>query len=111
MVNGTPITLEGDEGEQIRQCLLNGTVPNQDLINHLLMTAGLLLKPVKKFIEAEVTMHTPYERLSSDPENLSLKVTVSHIDTTCQSTVTKDKNKSVISRDVAVSKEVSASES
>ena len=36
MVNGTPIALEGQEGEAIKECLLKGAIPNQDLINHLL---------------------------------------------------------------------------
>ena len=36
MVNGTPIALEGEEGEAIKQCLLKGAIPNQDLLNHLL---------------------------------------------------------------------------
>ena len=30
MVNGTPITLEGDErGKQIQECLLQGIMPDQ----------------------------------------------------------------------------------
>jgi hypothetical protein len=37
LVNGTPITLEGEEGRAIKECLLKGTIPNQDLINHLLL--------------------------------------------------------------------------
>ena len=36
MVNGTPIALEGQEGEAIKECLLRGAIPNQDLLNHLL---------------------------------------------------------------------------
>ena len=36
MVNGTPIALEGVEGEAIKECLLRGAIPNQDLLNHLL---------------------------------------------------------------------------
>lgn len=36
MVNGTPIALEGEEGQAIRDCLLRGVIPNQDLLNHLL---------------------------------------------------------------------------
>ena len=47
LVNGTPITLEGEEGEAIKDCLLRGAIPNQDLINHLLIKAGLLMKPMK----------------------------------------------------------------
>ena len=29
LVNGTPITLEGDEGQAIKDCLLRGAIPNQ----------------------------------------------------------------------------------
>jgi hypothetical protein len=47
LVNGTPITLEGEEGRAIKDCLLKGSIPNQDLINHLLLKAGLLRQPVK----------------------------------------------------------------
>ena len=36
MVNGTPIALEGEEGAAIKDCLLRGSIPNQDLLNHLL---------------------------------------------------------------------------
>lgn len=45
MVNGTPIALEGQEGEAIRSCLLRGTMPTQDLLNHLLAKAGLIMAP------------------------------------------------------------------
>ncbi len=47
LVNGTPITLEGEEGRAIKECLLKGTIPNQDLINHLLLKVPgqLLLIP------------------------------------------------------------------
>ena len=47
MVNGTPIALEGQEGEAIKECLLKGAIPNQDLINHLLykvLTKVILLQ-------------------------------------------------------------------
>ena len=54
LVNGTPITLEGEEGLAIKECLLKGAIPNQDLINHLLIKAGLLLKPVK--VSTELTV-------------------------------------------------------
>ena len=47
-INGTHISLEGPEGEAISECLLSGKMPDQDLINHLLIRAGLLLKPAKK---------------------------------------------------------------
>ena len=29
LVNGTPITLEGEEGRAIKDCLLKGAIPNQ----------------------------------------------------------------------------------
>lgn len=47
MVNGTPIALEGQEGQAIKDCLLKGTIPNQDLLNHLLAKAGLIVVPGK----------------------------------------------------------------
>jgi len=58
LVNGTPITLEGEEGQAIKDCLLRGSIPNQDLINHLLMKAGLLMKPVKVSTELNVKNST-----------------------------------------------------
>lgn len=58
LVNGTPITLEGDEGRAIKDCLLKGAIPNQDLINHLLMKAGLLMRPVKVSTELNVKSAT-----------------------------------------------------
>jgi len=54
LVNGTPITLEGEEGKAIKDCLLKGSIPNQDLINHLLLKAGLLRQPVKVQTELNV---------------------------------------------------------
>jgi len=58
LVNGTPITLEGEEGEAIKDCLLRGAIPNQDLINHLLIKAGLLMKPMKVSTELSVKSST-----------------------------------------------------
>ena len=60
LVNGTPITLEGEEGLAIKDCLLKGSIPNQDLINHLLMKAGLLMKPVKVSTELNVKSSTTH---------------------------------------------------
>ncbi len=37
LVNGRPIGLEGEEGNKIRECLLRGVIPEQDLINHLVL--------------------------------------------------------------------------
>ena len=44
MVNGTPIALEGQEGQDIKECLLRGAIPNQDLLNHLLFKVSLSAK-------------------------------------------------------------------
>ena len=60
LVNGTPIALEGEEGVAIKECLLKGAIPNQDLINHLLIKAGLLIKPVKVSTELTVTNTTTH---------------------------------------------------
>lgn len=55
LVNGTPISLEDDEeGDEIKACLLSGRMPNQDLINHLLMRAGLILSPKRQVVTSEV---------------------------------------------------------
>jgi len=60
LVNGTPITLDGEEGIAIKECLLKGSIPNQDLINHLLMKAGLLMKPVQ--VKTELNVKTAVTR-------------------------------------------------
>jgi len=59
MVNGTPIALEGQEGEAIKECLLRGAIPNQDLLNHLLYKAGLIVAPnTSKPVKTEMNLTT-----------------------------------------------------
>jgi hypothetical protein len=58
MVNGTPIALEGEEGEAIKECLLRGSMPAQDLLNHLLLKAGLLVAPKRQIVQADVKVNT-----------------------------------------------------
>ncbi|XP_059096738.1 ras-GEF domain-containing family member 1C-like isoform X2 [Tigriopus californicus] len=52
-INGKPLALEGPQGEEIRRCLLNGTIPSQDLINHLLEEAGLILRPRQTVVQCD----------------------------------------------------------
>lgn len=47
LVNGCPITLEGEDGAAIREALLHGTVPHCDLLNQILIRAGILRAPVR----------------------------------------------------------------
>lgn len=47
LVNGVPIKLEGEDGAAIREALLNGTVPHCDLLNQILVRAGILKAPVR----------------------------------------------------------------
>lgn len=47
LVNGCPIKLEGEDGAAIREALLNGTVPHCDLLNQILVRAGILKAPVR----------------------------------------------------------------
>ena len=49
MVNGTPIALEGQEGEAIKECLLRGAIPNQDLLNHLLYKVQAIILVNSRF--------------------------------------------------------------
>ncbi len=49
-VNGTQVSLEGAEGEAISAALLSGRMPDQDVINRILIKAGLILKPAKKYV-------------------------------------------------------------
>ena len=58
MVNGTPIALEGEEGEAIRDCLLRGSMPEQDLLKHLLLKAGLIVPPKRQLVQADVKVNT-----------------------------------------------------
>lgn len=47
LINGCPIKLEGEDGAAIRQALLHGTVPHCDLLNQILVRAGILRAPVR----------------------------------------------------------------
>lgn len=47
LVNGCPIKLEGEDGAAIREALLHGTVPHCDLLNQILVRAGILRAPVR----------------------------------------------------------------
>ena len=47
LVNGCPIALEGEDGVAIREALLHGTVPHCDLLNQILIRAGILKAPVR----------------------------------------------------------------
>jgi len=78
LVNGTPITLEGEEGRAIKDCLLRGAIPNQDLINHLLVKAGLLARPVK--IQTELNVKNSTTR----SENVFLHKNGEILDSNCK---------------------------
>ena len=58
MVNGTPIALEGEEGEAIKECLLRGSMPEQDLLKHLLLKAGLIFPQKRQLVQADVRVNT-----------------------------------------------------
>lgn len=47
LVNGCPIRLEGSEGAVIRDALIHGTAPHSDLLNQILIRAGILSAPVR----------------------------------------------------------------
>lgn len=47
LVNGCPIKLDGEEGAAIKQALLHGAVPHCDLLNQILVRAGILRAPVR----------------------------------------------------------------
>ncbi|KAK9506397.1 hypothetical protein O3M35_008348 [Rhynocoris fuscipes] len=47
LVNGCPIRLEGAEGAVIRDALLHGTAPHSDILNQILIRAGILSAPVR----------------------------------------------------------------
>lgn len=47
LVNGCPIRLEGAEGVVIREALVNGTAPHSDVLNQILIRAGILSAPVR----------------------------------------------------------------
>lgn len=47
LINGCPIPLEGEDGVAIREALIHGNVPNCDLLNQILIRAGILKAPVR----------------------------------------------------------------
>lgn len=47
LINGQPVKLEGNDGAAIRKALLSGQVPPCDLLNQILLQAGILRQPVK----------------------------------------------------------------
>lgn len=47
LVNGCPVSLDGDDGAAIKRALLRGDVPDCDLLNQILIRAGILRAPVQ----------------------------------------------------------------
>jgi isoaspartyl peptidase/L-asparaginase-like protein (Ntn-hydrolase superfamily) len=47
-VNGTNVSLESDDGREISAAMMAGRMPNQEVINRILMKAGIIVKPAKK---------------------------------------------------------------
>lgn len=47
MINGCPIELEGEDGAAIREALLRGNIPDCDILNQILVRAGILKVPVR----------------------------------------------------------------
>lgn len=54
LVNGVPVPLDCAEGAAIREALLRNSVPHCDLLNKLLLRAGILRAPVR--LEAELSV-------------------------------------------------------
>ena len=54
LINGTPVPLVGEEGDVIRQALLSGTAPPIELLNQLLISAGIWRHPVR--VETSLTV-------------------------------------------------------
>jgi len=54
LVNGFPVPLAGEEGRRIKEALLSGQVPPGDLLNEILIRAGILKNPVE--LEATVNV-------------------------------------------------------
>lgn len=46
LVNGRPVALDGDDGAAIKRALLRGDVPDCELLNQILVRAGILRAPV-----------------------------------------------------------------
>ncbi|KZC03951.1 hypothetical protein WN55_01211 [Dufourea novaeangliae] len=47
LINGVPIPLEGPDGVAIREAMITGQVPPCDLLNQILVKAGILRAPVR----------------------------------------------------------------
>lgn len=47
LVNGCPVTLDGDDGAAIKDALLRGNIPNCHSLNQILVRVGILKAPVK----------------------------------------------------------------
>ncbi|XP_055857664.1 ras guanine nucleotide exchange factor M-like [Episyrphus balteatus] len=47
LINGIPVTLDGHDGEEIKNALLTGQVPSVELLNQLLYQAGILKQSVQ----------------------------------------------------------------
>lgn len=54
IINGRTVPLVGPDGDVIREALLTGQVPPSDVLNALLISAGILAHPVR--IETELTV-------------------------------------------------------
>lgn len=47
LVNGCPVPLDGEDGAAIKRALVRGDVPDCDLLNQILIRAGILRAPVQ----------------------------------------------------------------
>lgn len=56
LINGLPVTLEGRDGMAIKQALMTGQVPPCDLLNTILIKAGILRAPVQ--LETSLSVKT-----------------------------------------------------
>lgn len=47
LINGCPVTLDGEDGAAIKEALLRGNIPNCHSLNQILVRVGILKAPVK----------------------------------------------------------------
>lgn len=47
LINGFPVSLEGEEGAKIKEALKAGLVPPSELLNNVLVRCGVLKNPVE----------------------------------------------------------------
>lgn len=47
LINGYPVTLDGEDGVAIKDALLRGNIPNCQSLNQILVRVGILKAPVK----------------------------------------------------------------